>query len=215
MKKFKMRKRKRPAKDGDDAESDTSRLSIGDQVSICFTIERILNIMAILVNLRSLPYRLLSPYGESQFCQSKAGEGEEDGCSGGFASWHQSATHSDEAIPLDAWKGNNRFEASYLVLFCFLSCVRRIGSLKVPISEEDIDLSMQLVVKETMKASSSSVEASPMALLHAAASYYQFPLIYGVSIYPRRQGLKRSSQNGQVSLQAFGPNFIKTINEEW
>jgi len=59
------------------------------------------------------------------------------------------------------------------------------------------------------------VTTSPMALLHAAASYYQFPLIYGVSIYPRRQGLKRASQNGQVSLQSFGPNFIKTINEEW
>jgi len=88
------------------------------------------------------------------------------------------------------------------------------GNYKVPFSEEEIDLAMRMLMEATTS-NASSTAASPMTLLHAASSYYQFPLIYGISVFPRLQGLKRSSLCGQISLQAFGPNFIKTINEEW
>ncbi len=84
----------------------------------------------------------------------------------------------------------------------------------MPITDEDIDLAMRMGACELIGAGPDA-DFSPMAILHAASGYHQFPCIYGVPLFPRLESLRRSTMSGLINLQAFGTGFLEVINNEW
>ncbi|KAI1727837.1 protein downstream neighbor of Son [Ditylenchus destructor] len=91
------------------------------------------------------------------------------------------------------------------------------GSHAITIPEDDIDAAMRISMdNDPSIAYATMAPRTPLALLQAGATYFQFPNICSMPMFPRLDGTyKNSRQTKMIKLQDLGNKCLETLVSEW
>ncbi|KAI1720222.1 protein downstream neighbor of Son [Ditylenchus destructor] len=101
--------------------------------------------------------------------------------------------------------------------FPWMSNTTTTGSHAITIPEDDIDAAMRISMDNDPSISYASMAPrTPLAVLQAGATYFQFPNICSMPLFPRLDGTyKTSRQTKMIKLQDLGNKCLETLVSEW